>query len=64
MREVLDKVFVEREQLRGYVVDDQGALRYHVLVFVDGEHVTDRARLSDPVDPHAHIHVLQALSGG
>lgn len=64
VREVLDKVFAEREQLRGYVVDDQGALRHHVLVFVDGEHVNDRARLSDPVGAHARIHVLQALSGG
>jgi len=62
--EVLDAVFAERDQLRGYVVDDQGALRFHVLVFVDGEHILDRVRLSDPVSAHSHVHVLQALSGG
>jgi sulfur-carrier protein len=64
VREVLDRVFAEDALLRGYVLDDQGQLRRHVNVFVDGAMVSDRARLSDPVRPDGEIHVLQALSGG
>lgn len=64
VREVLDRVFAEDPLLRGYVLDDQGRLRRHVNVYVDGAPVADRARLSDRLGPGAEIHVLQALSGG
>ena len=57
-------VFASRPALRGYVVDDQGALRRHVAVYVNGRPVHDRARLTDPVGPHDEIYVFQALSGG
>ncbi|MCI0341795.1 MAG: MoaD/ThiS family protein [Planctomycetales bacterium] len=64
VREALEATFAAVPRLRGYVLDDQGALRHHVVVFVDGEAVRDRERLSDPVTPAAEITVLQALSGG
>lgn len=64
VREALDAVFAEKPLLRGYVLDDHGAVRRHVLVFIGGEPVTDRKGLSDPVAPDAVISVLQALSGG
>ena len=62
--DALAKVFAGRPQLRGYVLDDQGALRRHVAVYVNGQPVRDRTRLSDPVGPRDEIYVLQALSGG
>lgn len=62
--EALDKVFADNPRLRGYVVDEHGALRKHMAVFVDGELVDDRERLSDPVGPDGEIYVMQALSGG
>ena len=64
VRAVLDAVFAKNPRLRGYVLDDQGGLRYHMNVFVDGEQIADRARLSDPVRAHSEIYVMQALSGG
>jgi hypothetical protein len=64
VRAVLDAVFAENPQARGYVLDDQGALRRHMIVFVDGQPVKDRTRLSDPVPPQGAVHVFQALSGG
>ena len=64
VREALEAVFAGNPRLRGYVLDDQGAVRFHVVVFLDGRPVADRARLSDPVEPASEIHVLQALSGG
>ncbi len=64
VREVLDACFRRNERARGYVLDDQGALRKHMVVFVAGRHVRDRAGLSDPVAADAEVCVMQALSGG
>ena len=38
----LSAVFTENMRLRDYVLDDQGALRKHITVFVDGEQLSDR----------------------
>lgn len=64
VRAVLDAVFAANPRLRGYVLDDQGALRYHMMVFVDGEPITDRRDLTDPVRAASEVYVMQALSGG
>lgn len=64
VREVFENAFGARPDLRSYLVDDQGALRKHMAVFVDGAQVADRSALSDPVGPRSRIQVLQALSGG
>jgi molybdopterin converting factor small subunit len=64
VREVLDNVFSANPQARSYVLDDQAALRRHMTIFVDGQAIRDRARLSDPVGAGSTIHVFQALSGG
>lgn len=47
-----------------YVCDEAGRLRTHVNVFVDGQRVSDRTRLSDPVGADSEVFILQALSGG
>jgi hypothetical protein len=64
VREVLDSVFADNAAVRGYVVDDQGALRKHMAIFVDGRQVSDRRTLTDPVGDDAEIYIMQALSGG
>ena len=64
VREVLERVFADNPRLRGYVLDDQGALRRHMIVFVDGNQVTDRDGLSDAVAATSEVYVMQALSGG
>jgi molybdopterin synthase sulfur carrier subunit len=64
VREVLNEVFAAQDRLGHYVVDDQGALRKHMTVFIDGRQVRDRRGLSDAVGKDSDIHVIQALSGG
>ncbi|MCK6550212.1 MoaD/ThiS family protein [Myxococcota bacterium] len=64
VREVLDAVFAESPVLRGYVLDDQGILRKHMVIFVRGEQLRDRVGLSDPVGDGDELDVMQALSGG
>ena len=62
--EVLAVVFAANSRLRGYVLDERGVVRRHMAVFVDGEQLRDRERLSDPVRPGSSIYVMQSLSGG
>ncbi|MBI1902681.1 MAG: MoaD/ThiS family protein [Planctomycetia bacterium] len=50
--------------VRGYILDDQGAVRQHVNIFVGNDFLRDRRKLSDPVGPEAKVYVMQALSGG
>ena len=61
---MLAAVFDDHPQLRGYVLDDQGWLRKHVNVFVDGTMVKDRRHLLDEVCDDSRIFVMQSLSGG
>ena len=61
---MLSKVFSGNPQAKGYVVDEQGALRKHMVIFVDGEKVMDRNNLSDHIKPNSKIHIFPALWGG
>ena len=60
----LAAVFAEHPALRGYLLDDQGALRRHVALYLNGDLVRDRFRLGDAVGQNDEIHVFQALTGG
>jgi molybdopterin converting factor small subunit len=62
--DALEQVFKRNPQARGYLLDDQGALRQHVAVFIDGQRAGDRHRLGDALRPDSEVHVLQALTGG
>ena len=64
VREVLARVFAAQDRLGAYVVDDQGALRKHMTILVDGQRIKDLEGLSDPVMAKSEIWVMQALSGG
>lgn len=62
--EALHAAFAIAPRLRGYVLDDQGHVRQHVFVFVDGRRVRDRDTLADPVGDNDEVQVFQALTGG
>jgi hypothetical protein len=64
VREALEAYFEQNERARGYIVDDQGGLRQHMMLFVDGEPIADRKRLSDALSESSELYVVQALSGG
>ncbi len=64
VRTALEGVFRENPRARGYILDDQAALRKHIAVFVNRVLVRDRIRLSDPVPEDGIVYVMQALSGG
>ena len=62
--EVLAAVFAANPRLRGYVLDEQGRTRQHVMVYLNGRPIADRVRLGDAVCGDDEIYVMQALSGG
>lgn len=61
---VFEQAFRQHPALRGYLLDDQGRLRRHVAVFVDGRRARDTETLQDAVGPASEVCVVQALSGG
>jgi molybdopterin converting factor small subunit len=62
--DALQEVFTAQPQIRDYVLDEQGEVRKHVFIFVDGQRVRDRVHLTDAVQEASEVHVLQALTGG
>lgn len=60
----LDELFAQHPRLRGYVLDERGAVRHHVAIFVDGVAIRDKQRLHQPLAPQSEVYVMQALSGG
>jgi len=64
VRDVLAAAFEDHPRLRTYILDDQGRLRKHVILFVDEEQLTYEMTLDRPVEGDSEIYVMQALSGG
>jgi hypothetical protein len=62
--ELLARYFERWPDVRGYVLDDQGAVRHHVKVLVDGRNIRDRNTQTDALQASSSVHIFQALSGG
>jgi molybdopterin synthase sulfur carrier subunit len=62
--QVLDGLDARHPGLGRYLREDDGRLRKHVNVFVDGDLVHDRVGLTDATGPDSELFVVQALSGG
>jgi sulfur-carrier protein len=50
--------------LADYILDEKGALRKHVNIFLEEELIHDKQNLSDAVHKNSCIYIMQALSGG
>lgn len=64
LRDALESYFHANQVARDYVLDDQGSLRQHMAIFINGRPIRDRSQLSDAVPTDGTIDVMQALSGG
>jgi hypothetical protein len=62
--EALEALFVRHPTLRGYVLDERGAVRRHVALFVDGDALQPKSDLARPLREGSELYVMQALSGG
>jgi sulfur-carrier protein len=61
---VLDAAFGAAPALRPYVLDEQGAVRKHVAVFVNGEMLERSKAPARALGPDDRVMVIQALTGG
>ena len=57
-------VFASNRPLENYILDDQGAVRKHIAIFVNDAAIKDRLQQTDQVQDSDKIYVIQALSGG
>ena len=64
LRDALEAAFEVNPRLRHYVLDEQGHLRQHVVVYISGRRVADREALTDSLASDDRVYVLQALTGG
>lgn len=64
LRGALEAAFAAAPAMKGYVLDEQGAVRKHVAVFVNARMIVSRAQLDVPLGLNDKIMVLQALTGG
>ncbi len=62
--EALQQCFSTYPQLGSYILDEQGHVRQHVAIFIDGQRLTDRRDLSLQLSSLSKVYILQALSGG
>jgi sulfur-carrier protein len=62
--ELFERYFESWPGVRDYVLDNQGEVRHHVKVLVDGLNLRDRHKLSDRLSSQSEVHVFQSLSGG
>lgn len=64
LKEVLKEIESSYPGIRSYILDEQGSLRRHVNIFIDGTLINDRTALSDRFNEKSEIYIIQALSGG
>jgi molybdopterin converting factor small subunit len=62
--EVIAAISIEHPGLRDRVLDEQGELRRHVNLFIDGENVRSMGGLDAEVRDDCEMWIHPALSGG
>ena len=64
LRLALESAFDAAPAMRAYVLDEQGAVRKHVAVFVNAAMIASRSDLELPLAQADKVLVIQALTGG
>jgi len=64
LREVLEELENMYPGIKDYIIDESGALRQHVNIFINGNLIQDTQTLDVPLSPRDEVYILQALSGG
>jgi sulfur-carrier protein len=60
----LARLWAECPGVRDRVITEQGRVRPHINIFVDGENIRDAGGLETPVGPDSEVFILPAVSGG
>ena len=62
--EVIQATEIKYPGISDYLLDERGAVRQHMNIFVRGELLEDRTTLLDELQENDEIVIFQALSGG
>jgi molybdopterin synthase sulfur carrier subunit len=62
--ELLDRIDAIHPGVRAYLLDETGALRAYVNVFVNATEVRHSGGLSTPLRPDDEVTILPAMAGG
>ena len=64
VKELLKKLDEAYPGISSYLSNEQGSLRPHVNIFINGCMLQDRQNLNDTLQPRDTVNIIQALSGG
>jgi len=64
VEELLVELDKQYDGLSGYLIEEHGGLRKHVNIFINGNMIKDREKLSDKLNRNDKVNIIQALSGG
>lgn len=64
VRGVLEEIERRHPELHRGVCDDTGAVRQHINVFINTDHIRDRHGLDTPLIPGDVVTIMPAVSGG
>ena len=64
LTDILEEIEASYPGISSYILDEQGNLRRHVNIFINGTMIPDRTKLSNEVGEKSEIYIIQALSGG
>ena len=64
VQEILESLASQHPGIRSRLLDDGGALRRFVNVFVDDEDIRHRDGVHTPVEPGQRVSILPAVAGG
>ena len=64
LRSSLNHWFLKYPAMSEYLLDEKGALRGHLSVFVDGQMVAQEEALETLLGNESEVFVMQAISGG
>ena len=59
--EVLHEINLKYPGIQTYIVDEQGSLRKHVNIFINGDMIDDRAKLADRFEPDMVVPPIEIL---
>ena len=62
--EVLQALERAHPDVRGWILDERGAIREHINVFVNTLHMRDCNGLDTPLRPGDEVTIMTAVSGG
>lgn len=64
LAEILSEIEKTYPGVCSYLLDEQGSLRQHVNIFIDGAMMSDRTAMNRSFSENSEIFIMQALSGG